>query len=292
MNIQKVKVHTTKMEVDKNRICPHEILSEDCSKCQLLTFCRVGLLKAVTKNIIAPFVKEGDNFWIFTIRPCADYEEGIKRSEVCGGEMNDDYEYKYGGLVFLGKDGWLSKEVPEGWPIYKIVFKGTFEALIGFICCFIMKYGQLSILPHIGATVHEDYKDINTRLKDIWQRGGEFHGCIFERCPAYDKAYQTYDPDGKNQYFATNNIEEFMAGYREMADIFIPDVDFYKDGYTCIDGIGPIEYFVHERDKRHCCKDPDIAEGCHSPINEREMESDISNGNVVLPKCKAYFYKL
>lgn len=275
------------MQVDKKQICSHELLFEDCSTCQLEAFCEIeNLQKAVTKNIIAPFVRQQDRSWIFTIRPSAEYEEEI-------GKMTD--EYKYGGLVFLGKDGFIEGELPEDWPIYKIVFKGSFEALIGFVCCFIMKYGQSSILPKFGPTVHKD-KEIDERLTDIWHWGGSLDECIFKRCSdlenSFSSAYQTHDAEGTEQYFATKDINEFMAGYKKMKDIFIPDTEFYEDEYGYEIQDLPIEYYIHEKRKDCCDSENNDYQDCHNAKPDHLIEKEIQEGARVLPNCKAYFYKL
>ncbi len=209
------------MEVTKNQLCRHDILSKDCVKCQILAFLSVeGLHKNIIRYHIFKHLKEMQKVWTFNIR-CAylDEREGIEPDE----------GYEYTGLTMgTCQDVWKTT-----WPCYKFIFVGSFDAVMGFITCFLLKYSWFALYKE-QINVNSGYEEIQKELNNSFLYNQYLEKCVLHTCP--DKTMVVnFGGDIDEHYFCINNLEEYMAGYREMMKINIPGIqtgiEEWEEGY-------------------------------------------------------------
>jgi hypothetical protein len=211
------------------------------------------LVKDLNRTTISDLVfeKRRDVF-VTRFRPAADGEVGYDIDDLSG-------DFKFWGLVLASKplEGQVcdkslipgsmtinesGQEVAntqqyrndpvEDYPIFEVTFEGSREAFIGFLCAWLMKYGDSSIIPFLDTLdptnpnegifrISDDLQiciDVSSRFR--W--GGEMDHCIFERDPLVTGVLSQFSTDGENdQFFAMHNSEEFMGGFKKAHELLI-----------------------------------------------------------------------
>lgn len=149
--------------------------------------------------------------WIFYIR-CASNEEA---------ETEPDEGFKYSGLTFGVHDDVSDPD----WPCYKIVFNGSFDAVMGFIVCFFYKYAMFDVYKE-RFSLNCGHPEIQNELDGNFVYNQYLAGCIFKRCPNKTIVVE-FDGDIDQCYFCTNNLGEYLAGHYTMLSLHIPDVQIW-----------------------------------------------------------------
>jgi hypothetical protein len=203
------------MEIQKEDLCEKHInLKRACPNCQIHQFLMSDhLRKDIVKEVIFPYLKEGQKSWAFDIRATT-YEE----------DHYDPYDdFVYGGMVFGDRED-VQELMPDSYhPCYKFLFHGTKQAFMGFLCCFLIKYGVSMILPIEEYVIFGGLEGFEDEFLENFGSFGDLEGeCIYEK--SQGKAIVTISTDMDNFYFITDNVQEFLDGYREMLNFDIPNV--------------------------------------------------------------------
>jgi hypothetical protein len=266
------------MEIEKKDLCRHENLIQNCPNCQIHQFLMSKhLRKDILRNKIFPYLKKEQQIWTFDIRG-ATYEEHLYDPPCSRGPG-------FGGMIFGTRD-----DVPldKQWPCYKLLFMGSKESLMGFMCCFLFKYGT-NMIPSLDEYAPEYVSDeIEQEFSQNFSWSDVLKKCMFKRCPD-KKAIVIFSTEDLNfHYFATNSIKEFLDGYRKMFDLNIPNI-YIQQGPWKEDYIEGIVYKEPSHEKNcEVCKTGNAYLGISGKILVDSGVQRIKTDG----KSKAYFYKV
>jgi len=118
------------------------------------------------------------------------------------------------GLVLTSQD-----RSDRDMAYYDIMFRGSAEAKIGFLCAFVVTYGDVTIIPYstvsYGMPISHDKaycREVGDRF--IWAL--DCHTCIFKDNPTIEEvlAIPSSADDDAQQYIIIKDYNEFMTGFR------------------------------------------------------------------------------
>lgn len=271
--------------VDLGRIqlsdtCRHKILPRDCARCSiecLLLYQNRNphlLNRDILRNVIYPLVKGNrasyflDCFYAST--HCIKFNDGSKTYN------------KYDGLVLVEDPARSLESVGR----MRIVFLGSEEAYLGFLCCLVMKYGQTTMLHY----ELESYIAENLLIK-FRERYHPDHDssniffCLFQKYPQATAYMRVYYNNSRThwRYFWMENPDEFLSGYRAMLEINVEKVTSRNDMSN--DPVVVYKEARHEMNCPHCLKDGDQLLDIPDLIESSHLYDIPVKGN-----CKAYWY--
>jgi hypothetical protein len=191
------------MEINYNNICNHRILPEDCYKCQtyqlLLINGRIGSIGRVDRSLqkdvirahIFKHLKVDQQAWIFNTS-CFNIKTLVKQQ------------------------AWIFNTERFNMKPLSHVYIGSFKAAVGF---FIGVSAQFDLSCIEEEPLKTGYKKIDRELERNLKTLNSMEECIFKLCPERKIAVELIDKYGTPYYYALDDDEEFLAGYKNAENI-------------------------------------------------------------------------
>lgn len=246
-------------KIQQGETCPHKILPEDCSTCQMDAFQSNGnefsnLLPKDLKHLLNDeVVQSAKKVFTFDFRFASEDELGYED------EFTEEFPDLCHGLFPVDSEHHDGKKI-------RIVFVGEEEGCLGFLFGLVYRFGALTIMTgelDIGPS------PLNAKL--IHRYANDINGsCAFNQCPGSKyRMLAELSPEEGMAYFATTNIEQFYSGFKKILSLEIEGV--YPREF--------VEYKVQKKHENHSSE----CEFC-----EEDMVEDVEIEEV--PLCKVYWY--
>lgn len=215
----------------------------------------------VVRSVIYPMIKDKRNCYVLKMRLATRREAHFNGNHVSRKLLSskvvpslyDDTPLKYINFVFLG----------------------TEESYLGFLTCFILKYGAETISGTYLYMGLDD--DLKRKLDETLLRWKDSQTCIFVHNPRA-VAYITVRSSDVVNKFSTINVDEFLDGYRKMAEVNV-------DGIINRD-INSI--YINYKALNH----PKGCRMCGEPaLDAPELEHLFTTSTINAPRqCSSYWY--